>query len=142
MTIAKIDFAELYRQHMRRGNRAPKPASAWDARAKDMSRKVLHSNYVDDFIKRMDLRGASTLLDVGCGPGTVCLPLAAGMQRVYGLDYSKKMLDCLMANAKARHLDNVVPLRCAWEDDWSQVPVCDIAIASRSTAPISASRIG
>jgi len=29
-------------------------------------------------------------------------------------------------------LDNVHPLQRAWEDDWSDVPVCGILIASRS----------
>lgn len=134
MIITDIDFAELYREHMRRSGRPHKPASAWDERAENMRRKPLRSAYSDAFIQSMDLSGANTLLDVGCGPGTISLQLAAQLQAVYGLDYSQVMLDCLMENAAQLELENVHPLRLAWEDDWSKVPVCDIAIASRSSA--------
>lgn len=134
MIINDIDFAELYREHMRRSGRPRKPASAWDARAENMSRKPLRGAYSDAFIQGMDISGASTLLDVGCGPGTIGLLLAGQMQRVYGLDYSQVMLDCLMENAALHGLDNVQPLLRAWEDDWSDIPVCDIVVASRSSA--------
>lgn len=133
MTIAAIDFGRLYRDHLAGAARTVKPASEWDARAQEMSRKALRSTYVDQFIARMDLSGAETLLDVGCGPGTICLPLAERMQRVIGLDYSRGMLDALAENAAARDLRNVERMHLAWEDDWSGVPTCDIVVASRST---------
>lgn len=133
MTIAAIDFGRLYSDHLAAAARAPKPASAWDARAADMSRKAQRSRYVDEFIARMDRAGAGTLLDVGCGPGTIGLPLADRLARVVGLDYSRGMLDALLENAAARGLDNVEAIQLAWEDDWSAVPECDIVVASRST---------
>lgn len=134
MTINDIDFAELYREHMRRSGRPSKPASAWDTRAESMSRKPLRGTYSEAFIQRMDLSDAETLLDIGCGPGTIGLLIADQLQQVYGLDYSQVMLDCLMDNARQLGLDNVQPLLRAWEDDWSDVPVCDIVVASRSSA--------
>jgi SAM-dependent methyltransferase len=134
VTINDIDFAELYREHMRRSGRPSKPASAWDSRAETMSSKPLRGVYSDAFIERMDLAGAETLLDIGCGPGTICLLLADRLRHVYGLDYSQVMLDCLMQNAAEHGLDNVQPLLRAWEDDWSDIPVCDIVVASRSSA--------
>lgn len=133
MKLAAIDFGRLYRDHLAAANRNPKRADTWDARAADMSRKALKSRYVDEFIGRMDLAGARTLLDVGCGPGTIGLPLAERLERVIGLDFSRKMLDELLANAAALGLDNVEALHLAWEDDWSAVPACDIVVASRST---------
>lgn len=133
MKLDSIDFGRLYREHHAAANRAPKPASEWDARAADMSRKALQSRYVDEFIGRMNLAGTQTLLDVGCGPGTICLPLAERLSRVIGLDFSRKMLDELLANAAALGHGNVEALHLAWEDDWSAVPACDIVVASRST---------
>lgn len=82
---------------------------------------------------RMDLRGVRTLLDVGCGPGTLALPLAARLEKVVALDYSTAMLESLKERARVQEVTNVVAMKKAWEDDWSDVPVCDIAIASRST---------
>ncbi|WP_312257559.1 hypothetical protein [Stutzerimonas nitrititolerans] len=48
------------------------------------------------------------------------------------LDYNPGRLNCLQARIDELGLDNVHPLQRAWEDDWSDVPVCDILIASRS----------
>lgn len=133
MLIHEIDFAEMYRKHMRDSDRQHKPASDWDKRAKALSVKALQSDYTQQFIARMDLTGAKTLLDIGCGPGTIGVPLASGLQAVYGLDYSPIMLECMVENAKAAGLDNVHPLHLSWTDDWSTVPVCDIVVASRSS---------
>ena len=135
MSLDDIDFAERYRQHMRRTGRKPKPPSAWDKRAVELAGKplALGSAYTDAFIQRMDLTGARTLLDIGCGPGTLCLPLAAQFEQVYALDYSPGMLACLQAVADELGVDNVHPVLCGWDDDWSEIPVCDILIASRSS---------
>lgn len=136
MTIAAIDFGRLYRDHMAAASRRPKPASAWDGRAAGMNDggRLFHSRYADAFIGRMDIAGARSLLDVGCGPGTICLRLADRIERVYGLDYSRKMLDALESNAASRGLNHVEALHLSWDDDWSSVPECDIVVASRSTA--------
>ncbi|HCF5875147.1 class I SAM-dependent methyltransferase [Pseudomonas aeruginosa] len=132
MSLDDIDFAERYRQHMRLASYRPKPASEWDKRALAMDRKPLGGPYTDAFIARMDLDGARSLLDIGCGPGTLCLPLAPRLEAVHALDYSPAMLALLNDNAEALGLDNVHPVLRAWEDDWSDLPVCDILVASRS----------
>lgn len=134
MTIAAIDFGRLYRDHLAAAGRKPKSAEEWDNRADDMSKRPLQSAYTEAFIARMNLDSAQSLLDVGCGPGTICLSVADRLQHVYGLDYSKAMLQLLRDNAAGRGLTNVEALHRAWEDDWSDVPVCDIVVASRSTA--------
>lgn len=133
MDINQIDFAALYRQHLAAIDRTPKPASSWDARAADMSQKALDSRYATQFVARVNLDAAS-LLDVGCGPGTIGLLLADRLQQVYGLDFSRGMLDAMLRNAAALRLDNVTALQLSWDDDWAAVPVCDIVVASRSTA--------
>lgn len=136
MTIEAIDFGRLYINHMAVAKRAEKPASAWDARAARMKKKPTHSAYVKEFIARMDLSDSISLLDVGCGSGAIGLEVAGNLQRVVGLDYSRAMLDEMQAQAAVRSLNNVEALHLAWEDDWSDVPECDIVVASRSTTPI------
>lgn len=132
MTIDGIDYFALYENHVRREGYGPKPPSAWDERAAGYGRQGALSRYVDDFIDRLDLAGARTLLDVGCGPGTLALPLAARLRRITAIDYSPRMLAALQERATAAGITNVDTLLCSWDDDWSDVPVCDIAIASRS----------
>ena len=133
MTIEAIDFGRLYRDHLATTTRTRKDASAWDSRAAGMASKALRSRYAAEFVARMDLSGAATLLDVGCGPGTIGLAVADRLQRVVGLDYSAAMLDAMHDKAAEMGLSNVETLHRAWEDDWSDVPECDIVVASRST---------
>lgn len=133
MIHADIDFGQLYRTHMAAAGGREKPPEEWDARAETMSALIGQSRYVEEFIARVDLTGCATLLDVGCGTGAIALALAPRLQRVYGLDYSTGMLEVMMRDARARGHDHVVPIRRAWEDDWSDVPACDIVTASRST---------
>jgi SAM-dependent methyltransferase len=47
---------------------------------------------VDGFAAALGLDGTGRLLDVGCGPGTVALPLAASFAEVVGLDPDRAML--------------------------------------------------
>lgn len=137
MTLDDLDFGALYREHMQRNRLVPKPASAWDTRAGDYGRtqgaQSQRSTYIDDFLARLNLSGAHSVLDIGCGPGTLALPLAQRGLDVVALDYSERMLEQLRDKAGAAKLTNICALHRAWEDDWHDVPVCDIAIASRST---------
>jgi len=134
MTYDQIDFGQLYRNHMTAAGGREKPPEEWDARAEEMGKLKGDSAYVRDFVGRMNLDGCETLLDVGCGAGAIALALAPRLKHIYALDYSQGMLDALMRNARALGIGNVTPIRCAWEDDWTNVPVCDVATASRSTA--------
>jgi len=134
MNVCDIDFAERYREHMRRQNRTAKPPEHWDARAAKLGRGAFDSAYVQAFLARMNLDGCATLLDVGCGPGTIALSAAPRLEHVYGLDYSAGMLAAFADNARARGLTGVTPILLGWDDDWAAVPVCDIVVASRSTA--------
>jgi hypothetical protein len=44
------------------------------------------------------------------------------------------MLAAFVEHARARGLTAVTPILLGWEDDWAAVPVCDVVVASRSTA--------
>lgn len=134
MTINAINFGQLYRDHVAAAGGREKPAAAWDARAANMSNSVSESPYTQAFIHRMDLQGCESLLDVGCGAGAIGLALAPRLKKVVGVDYSRGMLDLFAANARAVGFNNTQAMQCAWEDDWQDVPVCDVVVASRSTA--------
>lgn len=139
-----IDFGALYRRALREQRLAPKPPSAWDGRAASYGQVsgeaahgegpgCSHAAYAQAFIARLRLAEASTVLDIGCGPGTLALPMAAQVREVVALDNSAGMLEELRRRAALQGVDNVRTVLRAWEDDWSDLPVADIAIASRST---------
>src|SRR5690554_5276516 len=131
--IKKIDFAQLYRDHLARSGRVFKSASDWDSKATNMRTKVLDSPYRTEFVRRVQCQPEDTVLDVGCGPGTIGLALAPVVRQVYGLDYSQGMLDAMLENAAQLQVTNLQPILASWEDDWSDVPVCDIAVVSRAS---------
>jgi SAM-dependent methyltransferase len=132
-TILDVDFGRLYREHFAASGGREKPPEAWDARADDLSRELEGSPYVEELLRLVDLTGCRTLLDVGCGPGTIALALAPRLERVWGLDYSRGMLDAMTRHAAARGLTNVEPVLRSWEEPWDDVPACDLVLASRST---------
>lgn len=135
-SVANIDFAELYRQHMAATGR-PKPASVWDARAEALPARGGDTRYTQAFLAQMDFTGCDSLLDVGCGTGTIALAAAPRLRRVVGLDYSARMLDRFEEGA--RELPDGCEARTilrSWDEPWDDVPECDIVVASRSTAVV------
>jgi SAM-dependent methyltransferase len=128
-----VDFAALYRDAVARAGRAPRPPEYWSRLAQSTSESFFDEAYVEGFVRRMDLSGCRTLLDVGCGPGAIGLAAAARLEHVYGLDYCPDMLTAFRDHARTRRLQNVTPILRSWDDPWSDVPVCDIVVASRST---------
>src|SRR5690606_41614759 len=100
MTLDDIDVATLYREHLRQAGRSPQPASEWDRRAGDLNRSSQASRYASDFIGRMHLDGARSLLDIGFGTGSRALPLGTRLEREYGLVVSAGRRPCLEANGR------------------------------------------
>lgn len=132
-SIQDIDFGSLYREHMAAVGR-PKPPSVWDARAEGMTLPPSDLGYTAEFVRRMDLSDCASLLDVGCGPGHIALAVAHRLSSVHGLDYSPRMLEVFMRNAQAQGVTGVSAILRSWDEDWCDVPECDIVVASRSTA--------
>lgn len=132
-SINDIDFGELYRQHMAAVGR-PKSAEVWDARAEGMTLPPFDTGYIAEFVGRMDLSGCDSLLDVGCGLGHIALAVAHRLTTVVGLDHSPRMLELFAQNAQAQGVTGASTLLRSWYEDWGDVPVCDIVVASRSTA--------
>lgn len=81
MLIDDIDFADLYRKQLLQAKRTEKKPEHWDKRAEKMAESCasLTDNYLLQLLSKIDLKGAESLFDMGCGPGTVALALAKKM---------------------------------------------------------------
>jgi SAM-dependent methyltransferase len=140
-TISDVDFGQLYRNHMAIAGGKAKPAECWDRRANMLDRRIrLNDHYVSDFVGRVDAADCATLLDVGCGTGAIAVALSRKLDRVFALDYSESMLQHVRHNAELAGATNIYPIHRAWDDDWDDVPACDLVIASRSTAVMDLER--
>lgn len=132
MFLEPIDFASMYREHKAATDFKGKTSSDWDEKSKDMAASTINSPYVDDFISRMELTGDEVILDIGCGPGALSVPLAKRVKEVIAIDFSAQMLDELRAYAAREGVANIQTYHKGWEDDWSTLPPVDVIIASRS----------
>lgn len=132
MFLEQIDFARMYREHKAATDFKGKNSNDWDAKSKGMAASVINSPYVDDFISRMKLAGDEVVLDIGCGPGTLAVPLAKRVKEVIAIDFSAQMLSELETYAAREGVTNIKTVHLSWEDDWGILPPVDIAVASRS----------
>jgi len=109
----------------------------WDAQAEIYNRMVqMEKRFTPDQLDCFETDPSDTVLDVGCGPGRVSIPMAQRAASVTALDASPKMLEILGRNAADAGVTNIKTLLIDWEDDESvdTVERHDIVIASRSPA--------
>jgi SAM-dependent methyltransferase len=134
--IKNLDWNLLWQQAKRKKTWKSKNAADWDKKAVSFAKRTSTSIYIDRFLKLLKPRQEWSILDAGCGPGTLALPLASLVRRVTGLDFSKKMLAILKQKAAEKGLSNITICHGSWEDDWQALNIVphDMAIASRSLA--------
>ncbi len=130
MNINNIDFNDLYKSQKQATTFKPKNSDDWDKKASGMAQRVFKSIYNEQFLQKMRVKSGSSILDVGCGAGNLCKAFAPRFDKVYGIDYSEGMLEQL--RHKCQGVDNIEVQKVAWEDDWSDLPKCDVVVASRS----------
>lgn len=111
--------------------------SLWDAKAPRFARKTERSGYLDhmlDLIARI-CEPDDSIFDMGCGPGTLSIPLAEAGYRVVAVDFSGTMLselDRAAAALEAHVRSRIETHQRAWQDSWGDLPQADIALSSRS----------
>ncbi|BCO10103.1 hypothetical protein GF1_24790 [Desulfolithobacter dissulfuricans] len=129
-----IDWNALWHLARKKKSWRSKGAADWDRRAPSFARRTASSIYTEKFLQLLQPDPGWSVLDVGCGPGSLTLPLARKVLRVTALDFSQAMLDILERDAVRQGIDNITPVHLSWTDDWAShgLKPHDLAIASRS----------
>lgn len=127
----EIDFDALYKTQKAKSSFGKKLAEHWDKKAPSFNEGVMKSAYAREFIDKVDFTGVSTLLDFACGAGALSVLAAEKVDQIYGYDFSPKMLEFARENAQIYGAKNIKFAQKAFEDDWSDVPACDVVFASR-----------
>jgi SAM-dependent methyltransferase len=132
--IQDLDWGLLWQQARKKQNWTGKEAADWDKKAPSFAERAASSAYAEKFIALLSPQPEWTVLDVGCGPGTLALPLAARCRAVTALDFSAGMLAILERQATEQGLHNISARQLSWQDDWQQHDVAthDVVVASRS----------
>lgn len=129
-----IDWNDLWCQAREKKSWHTKKASDWDKKASSFAERNIHSAYADLFLSKVPLDESMSVLDVGCGPGTLAIPLGEKACKVTCIDYSPKMLELVKQRAREKNVQTIQTIKCSWEDDWEKKSIKphDITIASRS----------
>lgn len=122
----KMPFANL-------GEEAQK--KQWDGFA-DMydGMAKLEKEFTRTQVNQMLLAAEDSVVDIGCGPGRLSVPVAKKVKSVTAVDVSDEMLARCLKNARQEGIKNITPLNFNWlaEDAVEKIGKHDIAIASRS----------
>ncbi len=133
---ASIDWNDLWKQARSVKSSRSKTPGDWDRKAPAFARRNSASLYIDTFIELLQPRLSWSVLDIGCGPGSIAIPLSPKVRNISALDFSEKMLEILGARADAAGITNISPHALSWTDDWKLhgIEIHDVTIASRSLA--------
>ncbi len=136
MTYADIDWNLLWQQERRTKSWKRKKKKDWDNRAASFAKRNLGSDFSELCLRMIKPEPSWSVLDVGCGPGTLAIPLARQVKRVTAMDFSEQMLAELKLRAESAGLRNIRPVHASWSDDWQEQGVerHDVVVAARSLA--------
>ncbi|MCC6346287.1 MAG: methyltransferase domain-containing protein [Nitrospirales bacterium] len=134
MDIKSIDWNEAWKKARSERSRKWSDSAFWNKRAPSFAKHATESPYASDFIGIMQPGSHWSVLDVGCGAGTLALPLSRMVRRITALDRSGAMIALLEERVSKEVLTNITALTAGWEDDWEGIGIVahDTVIASRS----------
>ncbi len=134
MRYQDIDWNKMWRQERQQKSWAGKKQGDWDKRAASYAKRQKGHSYARHLIELMAPEPGWTVLDVGCGPGTLALPLARRVKKITALDFSGEMLNELRKRLAHENIGNVEARQLSWADDWGAegLKPHDITLASRS----------
>jgi len=113
------------------------PGNSFDTdQASNMYNRVakMEKTYTLNQINAFDTGKNDTVLDIGCGPGRISVPMAQRAKSVTSLDQSERMLKHCRQNAQEAGVTNLKTLQLDWKDAvlGRNLEQHDIVIASRS----------
>ena len=132
--IIGIDWNEAWKKRLAQRTLISRSAKSWDKRAPSFAERSSRSGYGPAFLKIVKTERDWTVFDMGCGSGTLAIPLAKKVREVIAADFSETMLEMLSKEAHQKGLENIRIINMKWEDDWDEnnIGLHDIAVASRS----------
>lgn len=125
----EIDWEYIWQKSLKKGMKKEKD---WNSVAKDFGKWIENDDYPDILLKEMKISSEDTVLDIGCGEGTITKKIAKKAKSVTGIDKSEGMLEELNRNAKEEKLDNINTIKMDINDlNYENIGDYDIVLASR-----------
>lgn len=129
-----IDWNQAWKERRARRTSPKRDASFWDGRAASFLKGASEREYADQFLAVMQPKPHWSVLDMGCGSGTIAVAVAPYVRSVTAVDFSARMLDAVRERCAALNIDNVTCIQGRWEEDWDGLGIGmhDVTVASRS----------
>jgi SAM-dependent methyltransferase len=134
LNINEIDWNEVWRDGVIFFGGQPDNATHWDGFSASMNAALDKGNYGRNVFERIKTNPEWSVLDIGCGPGLLVIPLAKSFKQVTALDISSEMLRYVRQNAAKENLTNITCVNRGFEYAviGTDVKQHDVVIASRS----------
>jgi SAM-dependent methyltransferase len=134
-----IDWHETWKDTMSRCNlfaldKEGHPKQ-WTAAEAERFIKKANPQYTLFLLNQLNVAASDNVLDLGCGPGTLTIPLAKKAKQVTAVDSSVGMLEVLKESAEKEKLQNIVCVNKTWREVDLQSDLAvpfDVALASNS----------
>ena len=125
-----IDWEKIWQKEL---ENKPNHEKNWDNVADKFSKWIENDDYPEKLLNYIKVSTNDTVLDLGCGEGSITIPLSKKSSNLLAVDKSKKMLDNIRKKAEAENLDNI-SLLCddIFNLNKNNIGSYDIIVASRS----------
>lgn len=105
----------------------------WDKAAAGFFKRTKKDDYNDALFDLLLLDSEDTVLDVGCGEGSITIPLSKNVKKVIALDSSVKMLEYLEKRVNEQNITNIESLLKPIEEiKYGEIGDVDVVVCSRS----------
>lgn len=105
----------------------------WDKAAEGFFRRTKKDDYNSALFNALILDLGDSVLDVGCGEGSITIPLSKKVKKVIALDSSVKMLEYLEKRANGQNITNIESiLKPIEEIKYDEIGDVDVVVCSRS----------
>ena len=126
----EIDWAYFWRKKLEAKKDRGKD---WNKAAPNFGKSARKDDYHTRLIEKINVSKDDTILDLGCGEGSITIPLAKRAKSVTGVDSAYKMLEILNEKAQKEGIGNIKTI----EEDLTKITIDnvgkhDIIVASRS----------
>jgi SAM-dependent methyltransferase len=88
----------------------------WSVADAERFAKKASPQYTTFLLNKLNVASSENVLDLGCGPGTLTIPLLESARSVTAVDSSPGMLQVLKKCAREKELKNLVCVNRTWRD--------------------------
>ena len=119
----ELDWEYIWQKSLKKGFKKEKD---WDKIATEYGKWLENDDYPDVLLNEMRISSNDTVLDIGCGEGTITRKIAKKAKSVTGIDKSELMLEELNKKAEDENIQKDIN-----DLDYDEIGDYDIVLASR-----------